>query len=628
MENSAFSFCGGIRRVHICVAAALVAVTVATLGAGSATATVHSNELLPGGVQRTEYWVGPLNVTPGQNRIENRVIVKGTERPSVDGWITRIEPNLVDEDGTVPDSSKVMFHHGVWINQSGYGPGYSQNFYGTGEEKTTLDLPDGYGLRYRANQGWILNHMIHNLIFTPRTMYITYTVDFIPDTAPEAAGMTEVKPIWMDVEDGSIYPVFDVLRGSGQDGKFTYPEDADNPYRNAWQKNIKRVPADGVLVSTTGHVHTGGLSTELYLRRTGATDQSKPCPDPNALAGKVRQLRVRRAALRRKAGSARARIRSLTRKIARLRRTARNDPGLRRLRRLRGRTVRRANRLAARRRAVSTRLVRKIARLKEVRSTRERCLANRPEVENGRTHLFDSKAVYFDPRGPISWDMAMRSTPDDWKVQVKEGDRLEIQTTYETERASWYESMGINVVYMAEEPGGRNPFRVNVASAGVLNHGHMAENEDYGGEDTTGLPDPSTLPDGLPGSDPITVGGPGSYTPGGLSLPGEDGRPPVIQEGQQFTFRMSQGSLDIGAWHSVTSCKSPCNRSTGISYPIPDGEIQFDSGQMGTGGAPTVNRSTWKTPADLPPGTYTFFCRIHPVMRGAIRVKPAPPPPG
>ena len=28
----------------------------------------------------------------------------------------------------------------------------------------------------------------------------------------------------------------------------------------------------------------------------------------------------------------------------------------------------------------------------------------------------------------------------------------------------------------------------------------------------------------------------------------------------------------------------------------------------------------WKTPTNLGPGTYTYFCRIHPFMRGAFRV--------
>jgi len=31
-------------------------------------------------------------------------------------------------------------------------------------------------------------------------------------------------------------------------------------------------------------------------------------------------------------------------------------------------------------------------------------------------------------------------------------------------------------------------------------------------------------------------------------------------------------------------------------------------------------RTTWSTPKNLKTGTYTYFCRIHPFMRGAFRV--------
>ena len=49
--------------------------------------------------------------------------------------------------------------------------------------------------------------------------------------------------------------------------------------------------------------------------------------------------------------------------------------------------------------------------------------------------------------------------------------------------------------------------------------------------------------------------------------------------------------------------------------------MKFDSGELGTGGARRPPADvTWTTPADLPPGTYTYFCRIHPFMRGAFRV--------
>ena len=65
---------------------------------------------------------------------------------------------------------------------------------------------------------------------------------------------------------------------------------------------------------------------------------------------------------------------------------------------------------------------------------------------------------------------------------------------------------------------------------------------------------------------------------------------------------------------------SPCNRSTGIAYPRADAAVQFDSGELGIAGPPTANRLTWQTPTDLKAGTYTYFCRIHPFMRGAFRV--------
>jgi hypothetical protein len=65
-----------------------------------------------------------------------------------------------------------------------------------------------------------------------------------------------------------------------------------------------------------------------------------------------------------------------------------------------------------------------------------------------------------------------------------------------------------------------------------------------------------------------------------------------------------------------------------VSYPLADGKVQFDSGQLGYGPqgyTAAAQRSEWLTPDKLPPGTYTYFCRVHPYMRGAFRVvgKPA-----
>ena len=75
----------------------------------------------------------------------------------------------------------------------------------------------------------------------------------------------------MDVEGGRIYPVFDVLKNSGgKDGKFTYPRDDPDAYPPGVHKNRWTADQDGVLLSTAGHVHTGGLYTDLSLSRPGA----------------------------------------------------------------------------------------------------------------------------------------------------------------------------------------------------------------------------------------------------------------------------------------------------------------------------------------------------------------------
>jgi plastocyanin len=455
-------------------------------------------------VQRLKYKVGPVQVTPGQNRIAYDVL---GQKPEVDGYITRIKANLVKADGSVPPSSQIMFHHGVWLNLSKQDATTTgtlpERFFAIGEEKTILTLPRGFGYPYRASDNWLLNHMIHNL--TPRSyqLYFTYELDFIPASSKTAARTRPVRPIWMDVRNGNLYPVFDVLKGTGRRGRFTYPTQAKAPYGSGPRQNEWTVDRGGVLVATAGHLHSGGLWNDLSLRRGGK-----------------------------------------------------------------------------------------------------------------RAHLFRSKAKYWEPAGPVSWDVSMTATRPDWRVKVKRGDVLSTTVTYETRRAAWPESMGIMVVYMADRGRGANPFKTRVDRPGRVTHGHLKENSDHGGR-ATNMPDPRALASSALGSSLIDVKD-FRYTVGDLGLSGDAGRPPVIQPGQALTFRNSDDGQEI--YHSITSCKAPCNRSTGIAYPIADGPVQFESGQLGTR-LPGVGTVEWKTPDNLNPGTYTYFCRIHPFMRGAFRVK-------
>src|SRR5205807_2854003 len=169
--------------------------------------------------------------------------------------------------------------------------------------------------------------------------------------------------------------------------------------------------------------------------------------------------------------------------------------------------------------------------------------------------------------GPVSWDMAMTATPANWRVALRKGDQLRVSATYETRIASWYESMGIMVAWMAP-PDRRapDPFRNPraIPTSGSITHGHLAEASNHGGA-PTGLIDPHKLPNGQ-----TLLNGVGltafRYLPGDLTLPGGFQDPPAFRAGQAITFANFDASAQI--FHTITACRDPCTGSTGISYPL------------------------------------------------------------
>jgi plastocyanin len=243
-----------------------------------------------------------------------------------------------------------------------------------------------------------------------------------------------------------------------------------------------------------------------------------------------------------------------------------------------------------------------------------------------KKELFRSEAKYFEPAGAVSWDVATTATKPDWRVALKAGDRVNLSTTYDTRRASWYESMGIDVVFYADgvAPGAVDPFTTAVDWHGEITHGHLPENDHHGGG-ALDLPDPRQLLSGRAVANVNIFGF--VYGRGDLSASNATGRPPVVRAGHSITFTNLDATSALAphqsAYHTITACRAPCNRATGIAYPIADGGVQFDSGELGYGPAgatPAANRNVWKTPKSLKPGTYSYFCRIHPYMRGAFRV--------
>ncbi len=241
--------------------------------------------------------------------------------------------------------------------------------------------------------------------------------------------------------------------------------------------------------------------------------------------------------------------------------------------------------------------------------------------------IFRSVAKYFEPAGAVSWDVSMTVPKPSWKIALKTGDKVDVHTTYDTKNASWYESMGIMDSFYADgtQPGAIDPFVQQPDIDGILTHGHLPENDNHGGDPQRELPNALRMLNG-PSTTKVAIAN-YVYGQGDLLQKGRAVRPPVVRRGHSITFTnldaKSTTSPQSSAYHTITACKAPCTGSTGIAYPVANAKVQFDSGELGYGPAgftPAANRNTWKTPKSLPVGTYTYFCRIHPFMRGSFRV--------
>ncbi|MEA2353246.1 MAG: hypothetical protein QOJ14_1660 [Thermoleophilaceae bacterium] len=502
----------GVTAAVATACGAASAVAVAPGGSSGASSQLVWTRSVAPGVVRYRYRYGPLIAAPGQNLILAGPVT--IEKPAGDGFVTRVRPDLVDGSGKAPPIEQVHMHHAVMLNLSARDstyPSLPQRFYGFAEEKTVAELPAPYGYAVRGSDVWAVNYMLHNGTPDAKVVWIQYDLDWVPAASERGRHMRPARPLWIDVQNGKAYPVFDALRGQGGNGRLTYPDEvAPDPYRGGVKLNEWRVDRPGTLVAGAGHLHPGGLRVDLDVRRGTA-----------------------------------------------------------------------------------------------------------------RRHIFRSNAKYFDPNGPVSWDLAMTKTPLSWRAGLRKGDVLRVSTTYVTTRASWYESLGLMLVYVADGVKGPNPFTKRVYTTGAVTHGHLAAADNHGGR-STGLSDPRKAPDGSTAQHGIGIAD-FAYLPGDLSSSGALGNPPVVAAGESLRFGNFDASDSV--LHTVTACRAPCTASTGISYPLANGPRNFDSGQLGYGPpglTAAAERPDWFTPPKLPPGTYTYFCRVHPFMRGAFRVKPSP----
>jgi hypothetical protein len=173
-----------------------------------------------------------------------------------------------------------------------------------------------------------------------------------------------------------------------------------------------------------------------------------------------------------------------------------------------------------------------------------------------------------------------------------------------------------------------------LCTKGRVTHGHMPESGNYGGPDAAKL-------NASAGQyvNRIDIAG-FLYAPGDLSTVAMTGVPRV-HLGQKLTFFNEDMAANV--YHTITACAYPCLGPTGTAFPIPNGlsskglKVDFDSNELGY--SPSWGPAKGQIGYDgtfnpygilgslsvsaangFAPGVYTYFCRIHPFMRGAFEV--------
>jgi len=559
------------------------------------------------GCKRIQFAFGPINVRPGMNDAMIRPTT--IEQPRYDGYVVRFQPGLVRAtDGSVPPVEQLHLHHATWLN---LGKSYGEGpFFAAGEEKTIADFPTGYGMHVSAGDLWGLLYMVHDAQANPDTVWVTYNIDFVDQASAAKDGIVEAKPLWLDVQRKPIYkgapstgsnPVFNVQRGFGHVDPMTHTHVCKWPDENcsnfdvyghktpqqgeseqSLHANIQgadyKVTKDmaGTLIGLGGHLHPGGIRDEVSLVRHGV---QKPIFDSESV---------------------------------------------------------------------------------------------------NWNHADPSRAG----SAPTSWDFSMTVTgaPLDWKVKIRAGDTIRLNAVYDNQISSWYENMGIVVGYVAPKdpygPPGLNPFAKDVkivngmpAQAvapkgpfvfnyrpkvchpslvgpekvlclhGQVTHGALPENTDTSAPCTKqSCPPLDTSKVGPMVSDIYAAGF--TYGQADFGVVGSTGIPRV-ERGKPLTFWNLDASSKV--YHTFTACRYPCSGATSVNYPVADGgngnardPMNFESMELGYGllFEPAKSQVGGSEPYDMQwmkngvswtftptrDGIYTFFCRIHPGMRGVFKV--------
>jgi hypothetical protein len=235
------------------VLAAGVAVAVLLVGAGVAqpasavTTTTYSKTVR----------YGPFTIPAGTEldpgMIHNQLKF-GVQRPCLDCFITSFTPDLVYPDGSrATMDTGPMLHHTVltsqWQRDATCGSTLlglaGERFFASGNERTPIAFPAGYGYRVHWYDSWNMLIDLMNHSTESKTVYIQVSYTY----RPYWESVKRLKPVWLDID----------LCG---DSEYSIPAGYSDTHRD-WKATVP-----GKVVAMIGHVHGHGIAVE-------ATNQSR-----------------------------------------------------------------------------------------------------------------------------------------------------------------------------------------------------------------------------------------------------------------------------------------------------------------------------------------------------------------
>ncbi len=535
----------------------------------------------PAAIERAGRLVyGPFSIPPGQDM--NRLTL---ELPVHGGFITSVAPQLFDaESGTVPTNQQMHIHHAHWFEPS-TDPNeeyYTLNLawvFGTGEERTKGTFndrsavePDGpqYGIWVNAGAPQALIYMIHNKEAVAQNVYVALDVSFVYGAADaikakDSCGALEAGETCRAGQDfhavnGRLWgTTFDVPRepiDQGGDGIYVHPID---------------IPADHPTRRDTDHLGRFFTASHDGLLVGGAGHLH-----PNGREVIVANLGPEGSACE----------------------ADLDGDGL-------------------------------------------------PGITLFRSHKIEQVPDAF----PASEEYQMGATKHGFRAPIREGDRIAQFAIYANDHYASYGAMSFAGLYIDRQqpPAPRDSPCSLENTAPVLLEGDPVggspiettwnRNWDYEAPhcDVPGAPACETELTNVADSIPAAAVHIANflYTPGDRALAGDLGAPVQVAKGNKLLFINEDAALGIR--HTITGCAWPCNGKYVANYPHPDG--LFDSGKLGNidpidnggviadpnspigyGIAPDMMPAWELDTTELDEGLYSYFCRIHPWMRGAIEV--------